>query len=60
MSESTADSYEAPRKSNKNAIIIAILCVVIVVQGVVLMRVMSEIFLSRDFSVNEPAPKSVT
>ena len=34
MSESTADSYEAPRKSNKNAIIIAILCVVIVVQGV--------------------------
>ena len=34
MTESTSPSYQAPKKSNRNAIIIAILSVVIVVQGV--------------------------
>lgn len=34
MNESTSTSYQAPKKSNKNAIIIAILSVVIVVQGI--------------------------
>lgn len=34
MNESTSTSYQAPKKSNKNAIIIAILSIVIVVQGI--------------------------
>ena len=34
MNESTSTPYQAPKKSNRNAIIIAILSVVIVVQGV--------------------------
>ena len=34
MTESTSPTYQAPKKSNRNAIIIAILSVVIVVQGV--------------------------
>jgi regulator of replication initiation timing len=34
MSETTPASYEAPKRSNKNAIIIALLSVVIVVQGI--------------------------
>ena len=34
MSEPTSTSYQAPKKSNKNAIIIAILSVIIVVQAV--------------------------
>ena len=34
MTESTSPSYQAPKKSNRNAIIIAILSVVIVVQGI--------------------------
>jgi len=34
MTESNAPSYQAPKKSNRNAIIIAILSVVIVVQGI--------------------------
>ncbi len=34
MNEPTAESYQAPKKSNRNAIIIAILSVVIVVQGI--------------------------
>jgi hypothetical protein len=34
MNEPIAESYQAPKKSNRNAIIIAILSVVIVVQGI--------------------------
>jgi regulator of replication initiation timing len=34
MSETTPASYEAPKRSNKNAIIIALLSIVIVVQGI--------------------------
>jgi cell division protein ZapB len=34
MSEPTPDSYQAPQKSNRNAIIIALLSVVIVVQAI--------------------------
>jgi peptidoglycan hydrolase CwlO-like protein len=34
MNESTSTPYQAPKKSNRNAIIIAILSVVIVVQGI--------------------------
>ncbi len=34
MSESTPASFEAPKRSNKNAIIIALLSIVVVVQGI--------------------------